>query len=117
MHDRFELIACYGRLAVAILGNPTTSEFVLIDLTEPLPDLRSEAQRGFCFIGAVGIVQGVRRVALAEPLDNASLDALSQANIQHTECVLEGRIRATAPGGDSEQWLWRLWSLQDPRNG
>lgn len=117
MYDKFELIAGYARLAVVILGNPRISEFVLIDLAEPLPDLRSEAQRGLSFIGAVGIVQGVRRVALAEPLDNDALDALSQAYIRHVECILEGRIRATTPGDDSERWLWRLWSLKDPCNG
>jgi hypothetical protein len=118
MYDKFEQIAGYARLAVGIVGNPTTSEFALVDLTGPesVPDFRGEAQRGFCFIGVVGMVQGVPLIALTGPLDNAALDALSQAYIRHVECVLEGRNAAT-PGDDSEQWLWRLWSLQDPRNG
>jgi hypothetical protein len=115
MYDKFEQIAAYARLAVVILGNPTTSEFVLIDLAEPLPDLRCEAQRGLSFIGTVGVVQGVPLTVLAQPLDNAALDALSQAYLRHVECVLAG-CRAVTPGDDSEQWLWRLWSLKDPRD-
>ncbi len=101
------------------MGNPTTSEFALVDLSgpEPVPDFRREAQRGFCFIGVVGMVQGVPLIALTGPLDSAALDALSQAYIRHVECVLEGRTHAATPGDDSERWLGRLWSLKAPRNG
>ena len=115
MYDKFEQIAGYARLAVGIVGNPKTSEFALVDLTgpEPVPDFR---EYGFCFIGVVGMVQGVPLIALTGPLDNAALDALSQAYIRHVECVLKRRIRAATPGDDSEKWLWRLWSLKDPRN-
>ncbi len=119
MYDKFEQIAGFARLAVGIVGNPRTAEFALVDLTgpEPVPDFRGEAQRGFCFIGVVGMVQGVPFIALTEPLDSAALDALSQAYFRHVECVLEGRNRAATPWDDSEQFLWRLWSLKDPRNG
>ena len=122
MFDQFERIAGYARLAVGIVGNPTTSEFALVDLTgpEPVPDFRGEAQRGFCFIGVVGMVQGVPLIALTGPLDNAALDALSQAYFRHVECVLEGRIQAAiaAPANvPGDEWLFRLWNLKDPRNG
>ena len=119
MYDKFEQIAGYARLAVGIVGNPTTSEFALVDLSGagPVPDFQGEAQRGFCFIGVVGMVQGVPLIALTGPLDNAALDALSQAYIRHVECVLEGPSGPQTPGDDSERWLWRLWSLKDPRNG
>jgi hypothetical protein len=127
MYDRFEQLALDAQLAVGILGNPTTSEFALIDLTgpDPLPDFRGEiALRGFCFIGVAGLVLGVPRTALAVPLDNAEEDKLSQAYIRHVTGVRDGRIhaatpsaptRAIVPGDDSEQFLWRLWSLKDPR--
>lgn len=123
MFDQFERIAGYARLAVGIVGNPTTSEFALVDLTgpEPVPDFRGEAQRGFCFIGVVGMVQGVPLIALTGPLDNAALDALSQAYIRHVECVLEGCIHAASPPAPAtvpvDEWLFRLWNLKDPRNG
>lgn len=116
MYDKFEQLAFDARLAAGIVGNPTTSEFALVDLSglEPVPDFR---EYGFCFIGVVGMVQGVPFIALTGPLDNDALDALSQAYFRHVECILEGRIRAATPGDDSEKWLWRLWSLKDPRNG
>ena len=100
MYDKFEQIAGYARLAVGVVGNPKTSEFALVDLTgpEPVPDFRGEAQRGFCFIGVVGMVQGVPFIALTGPLDNAALDALSQAYIRHVECVLSGPPRRNAGG-------------------
>jgi len=123
MYDKFEQIAGYARLAVGIVGNPTTSEFALVDLSgpEPVPDFRGEAQRGFCFIGVVGMVQGVPLIALTGPLDSAALDALSQAYIRHVECALEGRIHAAIQPAPAtvpvDEWLFRLWNLKDPRNG
>jgi hypothetical protein len=123
MYDKFETIAIKGRLPVGIVGNPENSEFALVDLTQPVPDFRREiAQRGFCFIGVVGMIEGVPRTALTEPLDTAAVDMLSQAYIRHVEHALQGRIhamlsaRTIAPGNDSEQWLRQLYSLKDPRD-
>jgi hypothetical protein len=119
MHNKFEKLVWDAQLAVCILGNPQTSDFILIDLTAPLRDMRSEisAQRGLYFLGAAGIIQGAPRTALAEPLDNAAVDALAGAYVRHVESVLASRIsKATVPlQNDSETWLWRLWSLKDTR--
>jgi hypothetical protein len=119
MYDEFQTIAAYGQPAVCILGNPATSEFLLVDLAPgPLPaDLRQTADaHGLYFIGAAGLVHGAPRTALAEPLDNATVDALAQAVIAFIMAGLEARINASMkPKNDFERFAENLIRLPDNR--
>jgi hypothetical protein len=115
MYDKFQTIAAYGQPAVCILGNPETSEFLLIDLAPgPLPaDLRQTADaRGLYFIGAAGLVQGGPRAAFAEPLDNASVDALALAFLAHIGAQLNETLK---PKDDFERFAEGLLRLPDSR--
>jgi hypothetical protein len=97
--DKFEEVVSASLLSVAILGNLQTSDFTLVDLLpEPLPEsLRLEyIARGFSFIGVVGISKGVPRAALAEPLTDEDMRALSEAAVQHLENMRAGSL---APKG------------------
>jgi hypothetical protein len=109
-YDKFEQLASDAELAVAILGNPETSDFELIDLAPgPLThDRNSLHERRMVFIGVMGIVRGFPRFALDTPLDAATTTALAQAFVRHVE-VTAARELETA-------WLGRLYQLPDTRN-
>jgi hypothetical protein len=115
MYDKFEAIAGYAAHPVCILGNLQTSDFELVDVSESAP-LSEEAEneirrRGLHFIGALGIVKGKPRTALDEPLDEATIFAISAAYFQY---VTEANRK---PKGDSAAFLARLFQLPDERGG
>jgi len=116
MYDKHHTLVRDAQLALCILGNPQTSDFELIEVpklplsAEHLPSLRL---RGMYYIGVVGLVDGVPRTALDEPLENASVDALARAFLSHIGSSL--RTEADRSNDASVRWLAELYSLTDPR--
>lgn len=112
MFDKFEMVVRYATHPVCLLGNVETSDFELVDLDAEL--LSEDAQRelrerGLYFIGAMGILNGAPCTALAEPLDEGTILALSAAYVQYA-----GSIKAK-PKGDFTEWASRLHALPDMR--
>jgi hypothetical protein len=115
--DKFEHLAFHATYAVCILANSTASDFELIDLgPERLNEeqRRKLSERGMEFIGVIGIVAGVPRVALAVPLDPPTTSALSHAFVQRIEDAINGVERAA---GDGAEWMQRLYNLPYDRHG
>jgi hypothetical protein len=115
--DKFRQLCLDAPIAVVILGNPETSDFELIDLDfDRLPNERVCAlqERGMEFCGVLGLVKGRPRVALALPLGAEIIATLSAAFVQRLEDAING-IKPDM--GDSAEWLERLHSLPDNRNG
>jgi hypothetical protein len=110
MYDKFDQLISDAQLKVLILGNPETSDFELIDLAPgPLShDPHNLHERGMYFVGVMGIVQGVPRSALDEPLDVLTTTALAQAFVLHAERILNARLEA--------DWLGRLYQIPDTRS-
>ncbi len=122
--DKFEQLSEAASYAVAIFGNPARGDYALYDLTKGTPypvagNQREIAEGAFVFCGVMGIVRGVPRTALALELDPWAYTALSQAFCERIEAAVtkvEGTLAlTTAPGDDSEEWLFRLYNLKDPR--
>jgi hypothetical protein len=110
MYDKHEQIAHDAEFVVCILGNPETSDFELIDISHaPLPEhLRTPMrERGFRFLGTVGLLEGVPRTALEEPLSPEITSALAQAYIRHVEAAANARLEVA--------WLQRLHGLKAVR--
>jgi hypothetical protein len=117
--DRFELLASYGKFTVAVMGNPQTSDFELVDLddAEKIAQVKADGafvSRGLRFIGAFAILDGLPRAAFAEFLDDATIDTLAWSYAQHYKSRLEETGQTQTPG-DSLQHLEALWSLHPPR--
>jgi len=80
--DRFEELAVTAPNAIVIMGNPSQRDYELLDLSTcpPPPSvLENFHERGFQFVGLVGVVNGVPRTQLATPLDSETVDALAAA--------------------------------------
>jgi hypothetical protein len=113
--DKFERLALESQAAAAILGNG--HEFEIIDLGKPEAMPSSEyrrklLERGFRFVGIVGLIEGRPKTALAEPLDEISTAALSRAYVD----LIEQRINESAKAvGDGTDWLTSLYQLPDTR--
>lgn len=103
--DKYERIAFHGQYVVTVLSNGSELELVDMDAA-PLP--QSAVFRGFHFVGVVGLIDGALDVALAEPLDNATISAMSQAYLQFFENKLREQDASVA-------WCKRLFSLPDNR--
>ena len=117
MIDKFEQIAFESQLSVCILANEGVTDIELVNLKSvPLPTPRDFPGRTLHFLGVIGIVQGVPRTALAEPLDPVRISALSAAFIAYCEVLLDAGLEQQRKG-DEVDWLNRLMSLEDPRNG
>jgi hypothetical protein len=117
MYDKFEQIAFEAQLAVCVLANEGVTDIELVNLRSvPLPTARDFTGRNLHFLGVIGIVQGVPRTALAEPLDPVRISALSAAFIAYCEVLLDAGLEQQRKG-DEVDWLNRLMSLEDPRNG
>lgn len=122
--DQFEHIGTTASYAVAIFGNPARGDFALFDLTKgtpfPVEGIQREiAERSLAFCGVMGVVQGIPCATFAEPLDSCTIRALSQAFNERVERASAAALTAALerqPKDDSEQWLWRLWSLKDTRS-
>jgi hypothetical protein len=75
-----------GAFPVAILGNLETRTFELIQLLDIPPDLHQMIEkRNLCFVGFVGIVDGVPRSALELPIDSAAVADILAAYLQIIE--------------------------------
>jgi hypothetical protein len=125
MYDKFEQIAATAQVCAAVLGNPLTGDFVLLPLTgEPIsrPDLVRLMLSGLRLCGVVGLVDGCQRTALSEPIEDADMRSLAEGFALYCVQVFaererEGHIKNTTAQDDSEQWLRRLWALEDSRTG
>jgi hypothetical protein len=114
--DKFEQLACDATYSAGILGNGTEYELVDMPLKKSEEQLTKESQsKNFGFIGIIGIVGGRIKVALALPLDEMTIDALSQAFAQRIDEAISTVEKAMT--GDSTQFLQRLHDLQDNREG
>jgi hypothetical protein len=112
--DRYEQLAATAQFSAAILANPSRTDFVLVPVGgEYPPDIREQLDaRGMCnFVGVVGMVEGKPETRLTEPLADEVIDRLATAFVAR---VME-KIRGQEVGDDSEDFLWRLWALKDPR--
>jgi hypothetical protein len=107
-YDKFEQLALDAQLSVVILGNPETSDFEMVSVAPgPLPDERNIRARGMRFVGVVGLVHGVPRSALDEPLDAATTSALAQAYLRFIEHEANKELETAVLG--------RMYQLSDPR--
>jgi hypothetical protein len=110
--DKFNQIAWAAQLAVVVLGNG--SEFELVDVSAgPLSETRNKSlqERGFGFVGVVGMVNGAPRCAFALPFDDATVEYIA------AKFALFVDERSNKTKGDSVEWLTRLYQLPDTRNG
>jgi hypothetical protein len=110
VYDKVEQIAHDAQIAAVIIGNPVTREFELIDPKAEcaIERVRFLSSRGMFFCGILGLVDGVSRTALSEPLENATLDALAQAFLTHIERHLEAQLREGLEQKALDGWLARL---------
>jgi hypothetical protein len=109
---KFQQFVANAEVAVCILGNPESGDFALCDLGPHAEDLQRDlVQRGYRFVGLLGMVQGVPRSALAEPLEANAIDALAEAFLKRW---LYGGGRPEA--GDSVRFLEGLYRLPDTRD-
>jgi hypothetical protein len=114
-YSKFETLVNQSAFSVCILGNLRTSDFELVDLNpEPMSEdaKRDCTRRGMEFIGVIGLVEGLPRVALECPLDVMTALALSQAFVQRVEDAINAAMK---PKGDSAAWLDALYRLPDTR--
>lgn len=113
--DKFTHLLDSAQYAVGILGNPALTEFELVDLDAgSLSDERTHQLRdaGYFFVGAIGIVDGLPKAALSEPLAPVQVSAISQAFV----ALVENKINKTlAANAEDVAWLNRLWQLPDMR--
>ena len=124
--DKFEQLSTAASYGVAIFGNPALDDFCLFDLTKgtpyPVEDHKREiAERALSFCGVIGIVQGVPRTALAEPLGEYTITALTRAFCERIEAAVtavEGTLTAVlaTPADESIAWCERLYWLPDTRD-
>ena len=108
-YDRIEQLTFDAQIAVAIIGNPATGDFELIDL---LSDWREHVAalvaRGMYFCGVAGLVDGVPKTALEEPMGNAMIDAAAAAFLSHIESRLDSALIARVEQKALDGWLARL---------
>jgi hypothetical protein len=116
--DKFEKLAFESSIAAAVLGNVSTGDFQLVDVTSlPLSteDQASFHARGFGFLGLLGVCDGIPHTALAVELDPTTTSALSSAFVQFVWKALSEKGRAQGKRDDGADWLRRLFSLPDKR--
>lgn len=120
MNKCVELVA-QASFAVAIVGNPGTRDFELLDLpVKASLVLRDELKRRLEFCGIIALVGGRPQTALESPLDESVITALTHAFLDRidaaltiTEAVLAART--DAPPSDWLKFAESLWALPDPR--
>lgn len=110
--DKFEQLA-NGECAAAVIGNPVTGQYALIDMDDaPMSDaaIQEARQRGFEFVGMLGIKDGVAD-AMGEPGPGA------QSLMCHAVLPFVTQYAAKlGPKSDGADWLERLHALPDPRS-
>jgi hypothetical protein len=112
--DKFEQLAWDATYSAGLLGNGTEFELVDIPLKSLSEQLIKWQSKNFGFIGIIGIVNGRPKVALALPLDDATISALSAAFVQRIESAINAVEKVAA--GDSAEFLQRLHALPDDRS-
>ena len=116
--DRFEQLISDSQIAAAILGNPASGDYQLVNLTSlPLSteDQASFSTRGMSFLGVLGVCDGVPRSALAVELDPATIAALAGAFTQVVVRALTEKSAEQGNRGDGADWLRKLFNLPDNR--
>lgn len=118
--DRASQIMQWAAYCAAILGNPATGDFELIETGDGnLPDGRFQefSRRGLYFVGVVGIGQGGTRVALDEPLEESVVSDLSLKFLRMYLAKRMEEIVSAAPQlkDAGAAYLSRLFELPDPR--
>ncbi len=119
--DKFDVLVEDAQLCVCVLANQDVTDIELLPVKGvPHADYAAEgfkqrfAGRDLRFIATAGLVNGVPRIALAEPLDTFRIAALFAAFATYCE-VLQEESLGQAQKGDEVTWLRRLASLEDPR--
>lgn len=122
MDSRFLQIAGSAEYAASIIGNPETQVYILLDTRTPAPSAASEtarimAERHMRYLGVIGIVQGVPRVALSVPLDADSIALLAHTFVQRIEAdTMSATVIVDRPHQDDfVRFAEALWRLEDPR--
>jgi hypothetical protein len=112
--NKFQQIACEAKPAFGVLANDQNTDFLLVALDDsPVDDSVSEAARlrGLGFTGAIGLVNGVPRIALAEPLEDEAVSRLVAVFLAYFERLVE---RVEHDGG-AVLWCENLLRLPDTR--
>lgn len=114
--DKFEQLAGEAQYAAVILSNPSLADFQLIDLdfAESCQDRRQRLHdAGYQFFGCMGLVNGVPKIAISEPLDQHATAAIRQA----FQILVEERINnSLAVNAADVDWLESLHKLPDTRD-
>jgi hypothetical protein len=115
--DKHDLLAKWGQHAVAILGNPATRDYEVVDLgAGPLgPEyVANFAERGLVYVGIYAMLCGEFRQAYALPLEPDVIVALATDYAS----FLLAKIANPTPkcSGDGAEWLARLWEMPDARD-
>lgn len=109
--DAQEQLVWDSEVSVAVIGKG--GEFVLIRLDENGEGdeaLIVEAlKKDYAYCGVLGVKNG-QAGAKCQPNPDA-VYTMMHAGLAFAQ-EMAGRLK---PKDDSEQWLWRLWSLKDPR--
>lgn len=118
--DRASQIIQWAAYCTAILGNPKTGDFELIEVSDAkLPEERfSEfSARGLYCIGVFGVGQGGTRAALDEPLEEAVVSNLCAKFLRmYLSKRMEDIVSAAPQLKDAgAAWLQRMFELPDPR--
>jgi hypothetical protein len=111
--DKFSQLVTDASVCAAILFNPATADFELVDIVQ-IPDETATAYgaRGLQFAGCLGVVAGQARVALATPIEGEAVQRIVARFIERVEDQLNKQM----PQAESVDWLQRLWGLKDTRS-
>lgn len=103
--DKFSQLLSESSFSRLILGCESTSDFLLVE-DRPWSDelQRDIRQRGLCWLGVIGIVNGQPRSALAAPMNAETIERLSQEFVH----------LATASTNAVEQLVAHLLCARDP---
>ncbi len=119
--DKFDVLVDEAQLCVCVLANRDVTDIELLpvkgvhNVEYAAEGLRRQfAGRDLHFIATAGLVNGVPRIEIAEPLDTFRIAALFAAFATYCE-VLQEESLEQARKGDEVDWLRRLHSLEDPR--
>jgi|SRR5271156_4774491 len=95
--NKQERIAVHGTFPVSIWGNADAGDFLIHEIGQPVP--RAEIlRRRWPLLAVVGLVDGKPATALEEPLDDATIDALSAAYVSFVAKKLDTAFTDTWGG-------------------
>lgn len=114
--EKYAELAASSQFACTILGNVATWDILLLPCPFRPPDLAEQmAERGLAFMGVCALVNGEPRSKFAQELGPEMLQICSLSFLREIERWL-AEATPTPETDVSEQFLWDLWSLQDPRS-